>query len=502
MCKRSWKKIVCIQDFLSKQIIMWNDLNLKCPVKDVCTYSSQDTAILNISELVSLLTSAADVLTKDHPIWTEIKIFQNVQAKYRRILHCDKCLLLLQRVGSCLRKVILLNLSKIYLDLAEHFLKGLQNQDSVQLPSRQQLEYALLRTQSAAKLSCEALHYSRETFCFLIQKLRVGHMLLHLMMAASVTARVNILFKGVLIQLFDIYRNLYSWRQQLKSGTFEWPKPLEIPEDLEAWLNPELSDLLGPKQISKDQLNTLRNFFEREKNETTLKETENTVSDEDECVVVKEPCLLQISNDLDIGEVVSREKSTYQDQPTESQNILLKKIKNVKSFKKLAIIWNNFDVNSQVLLPTELTPLKIQLIDKAFLQAKKKIVRIKNLPLQNNIKKKQIMTVTRLTGDKFLEHLGFTGHLGLMDSKSNASSCSMPSIDDLQPVKTLAALKALYLKLYKIFQSSQQYEKCDKLKKIYKSRRADIKLLIAKGDKKCAKKLIFCSSKVFLRKFL
>lgn len=53
----------------------------------------------DLQNLVGLLTSSAEILTKDHPLWTEIKVFQNIQAKYKRILHCDKCLQLLQRVS-------------------------------------------------------------------------------------------------------------------------------------------------------------------------------------------------------------------------------------------------------------------------------------------------------------------------------------------------------------------------------------------------------------------
>ncbi|GFT21715.1 DUF4477 domain-containing protein [Trichonephila clavipes] len=393
----------------------------------------------DLTEFISLLTTSAEVLTKDHPIWGEIKIFQIVQAKYRRILHCDKSLLLLQKVGTCLRKVVLLNLSKIYLDLAEHFLKGVQDlNSSTLLPSRQQLEYVLIRTQSAAKLLCEALRYSKEAFCYLIQKLKIGHLVLHIMMATSVTARVNILFKGILIQLFDIYRNLYSWHQKLKSGTFEWPKPLKLPEDLEAWLNPEVSEVLKPKAMTEDQQNMVLNFFERERNEVSNKVTETADVDESDCVIISE--INQLENS-DIGEVVKRdsintdvdvtERSTpKRNHLTQSQKILLERINNAMDLKTLMVIWNNIDVNSQVLLPN-LIPSKIRLIDRLFLLAEKKIKRLKVSPFSVHAKHIKMVAITKLTATKLTKHLGLTNDSDTLD---NLSSYANQSVEDLKPV--------------------------------------------------------------------
>ncbi|GFY44852.1 uncharacterized protein TNIN_260331 [Trichonephila inaurata madagascariensis] len=480
-------------------LIMWNDLNLQCPVEDVCIYSSQDKAVLNLTELVSLLTSSAEVLTKDHPIWGEIKIFQNVQAKYGRILHCDKCLLLLQKVGTCLRKVVLLNLSKIYLDLAEHFLKGVQDlNSSTQLPSRQQLEYVLLRTQSTAKLLCEALRYSKEAFCYLIQKLKIGHLVSHLMMATSVTARVNILFKGILIQLFDIYQNLYSWHQKLKRGTFKWL----IDDGSQHMYIFLIKCDVWPKPMTEDQQNIVLNFFEREKNG---KEAETADVDENDCVIISETNQLENS---DIGEVVERksintvvdvrEKDTpKRNQLTQSQKILLERINNAMDLKTLMVIWNNIDVNSQVLLPN-LKPSKIRLIDKLFLLAEKKIKRLKVSPLSVHGKHIKMVAITKLTATKLTKHLGLIDDSGTLD---NLSSCANQSVEELKPVKTFKKLKALYKNLYQILQTSQQYDKCHTLKKIFRSRKADIKLLIKNGEKMCARKLIFCTSKVFLTRF-
>ncbi|GIY72282.1 DUF4477 domain-containing protein [Caerostris darwini] len=481
---------------------MWNNLNLQCPVKDVCEYTidGDKELIDNLPEFISLLTSSAEILTQDHPIWTEIKVLQNVQMKYKRILHCDKCLQLLQRVTTCLRKMVILNLSKTYLDLAEPFLAGIQkaNSSSVLFPSSQQLEYVLLRTQSAAKLICEGLHYSRETFCYLIQRLKVGHLILNLIMATSVTARVNILFKSILVQIFDIYRKLYSWHQRFKKGSTEWPSPLDLPDDLETWLKPEVSELLKPKLVSHDPLKFLSSFLKKNEDETEIIDVE--AIDENESMVIDDQSQVNLpnQNDIDLGEVIPRAQEECGVQLTESQNILLEKIKRAKNFKSLKVIWDNLDISSEAILQL-LTPHKIRQIDKIFLQAKNKIKNLKQSNQTTGARRKQVISVTKLTGIKFAKQLGLVGTKSHnFDDEANSSHLQ---IGELKPVKTFKKLKQLYNTLYHILQSSQQYKNCDKLKKLFRSRKGDIKLLIQSGEKVTAKKLIFCTSKVFLTRF-
>ncbi|CAL1276564.1 unnamed protein product [Larinioides sclopetarius] len=479
---------------------MWNNLNLKCPT-DYCQYNIlEGTVLQELPVLISLLTTSAEMLTQDHPIWAEIKVFQNVQEKYKRILHCDKCLQLLQRVGTCLRKMVLLNLSKIYLDLAEKFLAGLQSQSSpIQLPSCQQLEYVLLRTQSAAKLICEALHYSRETFCYLIQRLSVGHLILNLMMATSVTARVNILFRGILVQIFDIYNKLYIWRDKLKKGTTEWPEPLDLPKDLATWLNPEASELLKPKKVPKGQLTFLSRFLEKQTNGTKPNEAEN--KDDDECVIVEETSQLQ-SEALDVGEAVPRPKKSKKKPTrtlTESQNLLLEKINSARSLKELKNIWNHLDVGSQVLLRKVLTPCKIKVIDKIFFIAKKKLKKIERWNVSAEDKEEGKISIVHSTGTKLAKHLGLIE----TESESSTSIASSPVSPpkELKPVKSLKELRRLYETLYEMLQSTQQYGRCIKLQKKFKSRRMDVKRLIQNGEKKIARQLIVCTSKEFLSTF-
>lgn len=48
---------------------------------------------------MTVLTTAADSLTTENPLWSEMQVLRNIQVKYKRILGCDKFLVHLQRVS-------------------------------------------------------------------------------------------------------------------------------------------------------------------------------------------------------------------------------------------------------------------------------------------------------------------------------------------------------------------------------------------------------------------
>lgn len=232
---------------------MWNCYDLKCPSSDFCEYSTLDRSeIDNLQNFVSVLSAAAASLTEESPVLKEMKNLHDVQKRYNRMLCCDKCLKILQRIGHCLKHMVLLNLSKSYLDLAERFLCGFRNYTVfLNLPSKQQLEYVLVRTKTAAKLISEAVTYSQNTFCFLLQKLKMKHLVPELMLSTCVTAKFNLMLKDTLKQLCTMYKEVLPWRTKLLNGMFKWPEKIDLPGDLEVWLETFDTKLMKSPSMSK-----------------------------------------------------------------------------------------------------------------------------------------------------------------------------------------------------------------------------------------------------------
>ncbi|KAG8199996.1 hypothetical protein JTE90_006235 [Oedothorax gibbosus] len=511
---------------------MWKQMNLPNPSNDMCEYESADDVIINLHSFVGLLTSSAEILTADNQLWTEIKVFENVQAKYKRILHCDKCLQLLQRVGIYLRKMVLLNLSKSYLDLAEPFLKGLQSEESKRLlPSRQQLEYVLIRTQSAAKLICEAIHYSRETFCYLIPRLKIGHWILNLTMAASVTARLHILFKGILALMCDFYLQVYKWLDKLKEGTFKWPLPIDLPEDLQDWLLSE-GDLSDHKQLPTEQLSFLKDIFEKQKGKSKAKKDMviDIATDDEECTVVKDST--EQNEDVDFGEVVSRDTSNMEivsrepeivssdsecievvstdvenseinsinedhaNGSTKEENMFLQKIKKVKTYKQLLNILKNIEEWSNVGAIPKLTEKRRTKVMKMFVLCRQEMKDIKRKLLTEDQRKQR----NKKTIKKYKAQ--FCKLLRLSPKQPGAIEVSPAISENIRQPRNLTELINLYNNLYFQLDTAKATKKCCKLKKMFKSQKSDIKLLLKNGENGLAKQLIACTTKILLTKYV
>lgn len=291
---------------------MWNFLDIECPKMDLVTYPPQDNYLAeNLQEFVTVLSTAADTLTSENPLWGEMNVLSNIQAKYKRILRCDKCLVFLQRISHCLKKMVLLNLSKSYLDLAERFLVGFQGPlFTYQLPSQQQVEYILMRTLTSSKLVVEAIKYSQEAFCFLIRKLKVGHLILDLVMATSVTARMNILLRGTLEHLCSIYKQVIFWRHKVKRGSFEWKEKISLPLDLEEWLKHFEPGYFKPLPMSPVEIEHLKVLLNQTENENGVKsDAESIIVIDDDIEKADAPISAKRMHDVDCGEVIPRKKT-------------------------------------------------------------------------------------------------------------------------------------------------------------------------------------------------
>ncbi|KFM66660.1 hypothetical protein X975_23610, partial [Stegodyphus mimosarum] len=467
---------------------MWSVPDLQCPVQDICEYSFQGNREKEkFSVLVIELTSAAELLTADHQLWTEVKKLQSVQEKCKKALDCDKCLHFLLRIGSCLQKHVLINLSKTYLDLAEHFLLGLQDSASVFfLPSRQQLEFVLIRTQAVSKLVLDTLLYSRETFNYIMQKLKTNHDTVGLVMASSVTAKVCVLIKDLLVQMFEMYKKLLPWRQKLKKGDWKWPRSLELPDDLEAWLELNEYDVLKPLSVSKEKLDFLTPYLQNG--------AEQNVEEDDDCVIIENHD--DKSTDPAIEEIVlSDDADDRVEILTEQQKMLLHRIKQVKTIKGLKRVWRSINEDFQMLLPEALTQKKIAKIQKLFVRLKQLEKKRKCHPSTKN---ESIVAIVQEKGLQFAEYLGLIKNTGEAPSSKKQTKNVGSSINKLKPVYTIMGLKRLFKSINRNLPAAERKEKCAKMRKLWYSCIENIRLLKQSGDKETVRDLIFCTSKIVL----
>ncbi|KFM58553.1 hypothetical protein X975_00472, partial [Stegodyphus mimosarum] len=347
-------------------------------------------------------------------------------------------------------------------------------------------------------------------------------------MAASVTARVHIMFKALLIQLFDLYRKLHPWCEKLKRGDWKWPEILELPDDLEAWLKPEESAALKPISIPKEKVDFLTTFFKKIKSKendsstTSPIDLENEKPDED-CVIIEDGNSTQVEA-FDIGEIITRE-DVRTVELNEAQDILLHKICSARVFKDLKKLWDNIDIESQNSLPKKLTAKRTQFIENLFSELQQNVDQTKFLQLAKKRKSFKIISLIQLAGFKFAKRLGLvkseeqylTFHVEKLKLNSPLKLVKpikrfneLPSsvINEIKPVKKLSKLQSppvsnakstkalnklhrmalkrcetiktvnqlreLYEEIYRELKQMKHLKKRRKLKKIYESRINDI----------------------------
>ncbi|XP_035228260.1 uncharacterized protein LOC118200398 isoform X2 [Stegodyphus dumicola] len=444
---------------------MWSVPDLQCPAQDICEYSFQGSrGKEKFSQLVIVLTSAAELLTADHQLWTE--------------------------VGSSLQKHVLINLSKTYLDLAERFLLGLQDSASVSvLPSRQQLEFVLIRTQAVSKLVLETLLYSRETFNYIMEKLRTNHDMVGLLMASSVTAKVCILIKDLLVQMFEMYQKLLPWCQRLKKGDWKWPRSLELPDDLEAWLKLNEYDILKPLSVFKENLAFLTPYLQNV--------AEQNVEEDDDCVIIENHD--EKSTDPVIEEIVlSDDADDKVKRLTKQQKVLLHRIKQVKTLKGLKRVWRSIDKDFQMLLPEALTQKKIDKIEKLFVQLKQLLLEKQKLKCYSSRKNKCTIAVVQKAGLQFAIYLGLIKNTEGASSSEKQTENVGSSVNKLKPVYTITGLKKLCEQVNQNLPAAGRQKKRVKMENLLKSCIENNTLLKRSGDKETARDLIFCTSKIVL----
>ncbi|XP_054707576.1 uncharacterized protein LOC129217320 [Uloborus diversus] len=315
-------------------------------------------------------------------------------------------------------------------------------------------------------------------------------------MATSVTARLHIMFKAVLVQIYDLYKKLFPWLTKLKKGSWEWPSSLALPNDLEEWLKPEHFDNLSKNsEASESQINALANYFAKKKaNERDKPDVIDLDSEKDVNII---NCDIQ-QLDEDIGEVVIPEKTSVENQHrkfTSSQKSILRKIYKAKTLEKLQTVWDNINAASEDLYPFMLTQKKInkinKLLDSVGNSADNKYCASgkSKVPIMQNIR------------------FRFTKYLGLVKNQEEyfhfAEEFSQKKKDVIKfkPVKKIKELKQIHEEMCRHMNDASEYEKLEKLSKYYEGQYAALKELKKSGDLELTKKLTYYASKVLIRMF-
>lgn len=262
------------------------------------------------------------LLSKQSPLHKEGAICSRFLYKYDKKFQNDIGYRNLRKVNTALKKYLSLNLLK---DI-ESFIAALpsENDDDLYLPTRQMLEYIMLRIIAFAKIMLRICVCSKQAAVFYLDRVKRGESHWMSLLPYALLSRIWSM-SMVLLQHSTIwYSNLYVYlnKLQLKGLPF-LPVNYELPEDLEQWLDMKNIDNFGrfdwaqkktidPSTLLEDDDNDLLDNILDYVNKMNEDET---VSDEENKfqpmlinpVPSKDQIQVTISTNIDHGVALSRE---------------------------------------------------------------------------------------------------------------------------------------------------------------------------------------------------
>uniref|UniRef100_A0A1Q3EXV7 Nucleolus and neural progenitor protein-like N-terminal domain-containing protein n=1 Tax=Culex tarsalis TaxID=7177 RepID=A0A1Q3EXV7_CULTA len=194
----------------------------------------------------------------------------------------------------------------------------------VELPTRGNLDYLLVRLQGVAKLFCRIVVLAKEAARYYVRFMSSGYFFNLSTMFLCLQAEIWLKARQICQRTVEFYNKLITLRPFLEPGASSWPSKdgISLPEQLCTWLGDDWTNEIIAKDDSAKELNlkSSTNLFVLLTGEPTDlsttqkvdKQIASKLSAEDQVVssIPKGLLMQRISAATDLGEVVSRKASS------------------------------------------------------------------------------------------------------------------------------------------------------------------------------------------------
>ncbi|PSN51206.1 hypothetical protein C0J52_13664 [Blattella germanica] len=247
---------------------MWNMADIKPPPN--LTYNVRGNQI-DAEKLSNICSKAIATLSRLKKLHVEAAVLSRVLYRTKRKMRYDKGIKYMAKVNRCL-------LQYLYLDLLSAY-KSIKPSDEDEMgiicaPSRQMLEWLLVRTQGFAQLFCHIMKSCQKAAYYMMCRIHLGHMWDLAMLYLGTASRIWAISKYLALQSCTWYEALRPYINILKPIGLPWlPSNYELPNDLNAWLEfPMLTKIIRPRKVTTHHriFDLIENSDEDEvKNEST-----------------------------------------------------------------------------------------------------------------------------------------------------------------------------------------------------------------------------------------
>ncbi|KAK7864125.1 hypothetical protein R5R35_007643 [Gryllus longicercus] len=241
---------------------LWNKNDISMPPTNSVIMKNRD---IDITHLKFILNGALKAMEHEHLLHREAAVLSRLIFKLQRPLRGQKGLMCIYKVNRGLKRYLSLDLQYVYSNFSKILSCVEDINDCVYVPTKQMLQYLLVRTQGFCKImnylsiACEdAAHYFKGI-------LQIGHLINLCLFSLSVVSRIWFCARYLIICACQWYDQLLPYLEKLKiKGPCWLPTEYTFPENLGSWLgsNPITGDLKCDVDIQKisEELSLIKNF--------------------------------------------------------------------------------------------------------------------------------------------------------------------------------------------------------------------------------------------------
>ncbi|XP_043270349.1 uncharacterized protein [Venturia canescens] len=212
--------------------VYWNKLTLDKPPTTSWRCTTNDFDVKNFAKDIRRVMSD---LTSQTVLGTEAALLSRLIYRMKSKLRNDKGLKNMEKVNRALLNYHRLSLDKEY----QYLSSGIECEDLIiVLPSRQMLQYVLVRTQGFGKLMTRIEQVAQEAGKYFRSRIILGQAWNMSIVAYAVIGRIWLLSRYLTRKCCNWYNRIYQYHNELKMIGVPWlPANYAFPDDLQTWLN-------------------------------------------------------------------------------------------------------------------------------------------------------------------------------------------------------------------------------------------------------------------------
>ncbi|KAK3930516.1 Nucleolus and neural progenitor protein [Frankliniella fusca] len=216
---------------------LWNDFDLKPPPTFTSKLASSEISHSSLRKLSDVLWDALTLLQNQQALSTEAATLSRLIYRMKNLFHGDKGFKTIEKINHCLRHYLSLNLVSMF----DNFFRTIPwdcSEKEIYCPTKQMLEYILLRTQGLSALLCRIVHTCLEGAFLFKSRMSSGHHWHVSLLCLGVISRIWAIAKHLFESCVKWYNAMLPFLKVFQpSGPVWLAEGYIFPPDLTKWLD-------------------------------------------------------------------------------------------------------------------------------------------------------------------------------------------------------------------------------------------------------------------------